>query len=125
MCIYRRMTDVSALPAWCDPKRCTGRLSWDDIWVGLFCVDDDTIAYGTADGVVIELSRSSATVKRMRGGWALGSRFELHAPDGSYRFHLNRPHPSAPTPDPSLFNDVAGYLSDSGQLLSLADRTLG
>jgi hypothetical protein len=119
------MTELLAVPAWGDPKRRSVRLSWDDIWVGLFCVDDDRIRYVTADGVVIDVARSRATVNWMRGGWALGSRFELHTPDGSYRFYLNRPHPSAPTPDPSLFNDVAGYLSDGGQLLSLAGGTLG
>jgi len=119
------MTEVLAVPAWCDPKRRMMRLSWHDIWVGLFCVDDDTVAYGTTDGVLIEVPRSRATVTWMRGGWAFGSRFELHPPDRSYRFYLNRPHQSAPTLDPSLVNDVAGYLSDGGDLLSLADGTLG
>jgi hypothetical protein len=119
------MTEVLVIPTWCDPKRRTVRLSWDDIWVGLFCVDDDTIAYGNAQGIVIEVPRSGATVKWMRGGWALGSRFELQTPDGLYRFYLNRPHPSAPTPEPSLLNNVAGFLSGGGQLLSLVDGTLG
>jgi len=90
-----------------------------------FCVDDDTIAYGNAQGIVNEVPRSGATVKWMRGGWALGSRFELQTPDGLYRFYLNRPHPSAPTPEPSLLNNVASFLSGGGQLLSLVDGTLG
>jgi WD40 repeat protein len=117
--------DLLVMPMWCDPERKTIRLSWDAIHVGLLLADADGIAYVTDEGVVMAHHRSEFGVEWMRGGWMLGSRFELHTPAGSYRCYLNRPHNTAPRLHPGLVEDILGTIAAGGDMLGGVNDALG
>jgi hypothetical protein len=116
--------DVLVIPAWCDPKRRTVRWSWHDTWVGLLCVDDDEIVYWTAGGATLAATRADSRIDWLRGGWALGNRFDLHTPDGSFRCYLSRPANTAPTLTRSVWQRIGAHLSTSGQISGLLNNPL-
>jgi hypothetical protein len=113
--------DALVIPAWCDPDRRRVRWNWEKCWIGLLYVDHGSLAYATADGVMISASLQDVTVEWRGGSAVSGYRFDLHVPGHSYRFYLSRPTTTAPVFNQRLVDQIGDGLSTAGNLGQLGN----
>jgi hypothetical protein len=108
-----------AVPAWGNPLPGRFRLNTRDFWLGLLCLDGDTLSYLTADG-----AKFSAPVAQLTFSWRPGStlkipRCDVTARSTLYRLYFERPGDDAPEYDQTAAQRIGERMSSLGVLQNL------
>ncbi|TLS42834.1 hypothetical protein FE633_28860 [Streptomyces montanus] len=106
------MNDQLAMVAWCDPDGRRFRLSWSGITVGALIVTRQRLTYVMGAEEVFTLPLPGANLDWRKSTRMFASRFDIHLPDGKFRFYLSPPGNDAPRPDPVVLQTISDALEE-------------
>jgi hypothetical protein len=112
-------TSRFAAPTWCNPLPGKFRLNFHDFWLGILCLDGDSLSFVTADDV-----KFSAPVRQLVFRWRPGTvvkipRCDVIAGSTLYRFYFESPHDTAPEYDQTAAQRIGEKMSALGVLQHL------